>query len=198
MKDLTLSSKILLAFTIPLGLIYYFLVIPQVRATSQALSDVDSLRQSTSAEASAKQREEFKQKLAEMQTDAAKLMPATDEQYDLSVQVEALAKSKNLTINGLNVNAAQPTGLPKTTTSDVPTSQADQTIRAADVASTSALKVTVTVSVTGGYNDIEHFVAGLPALDRFVQIDQISVSIASATQLTAQVTAFAYYLPATQ
>lgn len=200
MKNLSLASKVLLAFTIPLGLVYYFLVIPQIRATAQGLVDVDALRQTSTSASSTKQRDDFKQKVAAVQTQANLLLPPTDQQYDLSVQVESLAKSKNLTISGLSVNAAQPTNLQKTTpAANDTTSEGPSTITAADAPlSTAAVKVTVSVGVTGTYANIEQFIAGLPALDRFVQIDQVTITNQAAGQLGAQLTAFAYYLPASK
>jgi Tfp pilus assembly protein PilO len=198
MKNMSLTSKVLLSFTIPLVLAYVFLVLPQIRATAQGLADVDALRDAVSpASTSSKQKDDVKAKINSVRTEASKLLPATDEQYDLSVQVENLAKDNKLTITALSLNAAQPTNLPKTTpTSDVPTSEGPSTTTVADVPASAALKVTVIVGVQGTYTDVQHFIAELPALDRFVQIDQFVLSTGGNGAISAQITAFAYYLPA--
>ncbi len=185
-QALTLTSKILLAFSLPLALAYFFLVIPQIKATSQALADVDSLRQSGGITGgSQKQRTDYLTQLSEVRTNALTLIPTTDNQYDLSVQVEALAKEKKLTISGLTVSAVVPTNLQSTTP-----------VEGTTTAGAGLLKVTVTVSVTGTYANIQSFVASLPALDRFIQIDQITITSGTDGLTNAQLTAFAYYLPA--
>jgi Tfp pilus assembly protein PilO len=68
-----------------------------------------------------------------------------------------------------------------------------------DIAGSGALKVTVTTGVTGTYVNIQKYIDAIPALDRFVQIDQFSLLTDKATGLvSAQITAFAYYLPASK
>lgn len=188
MKALSLTNKILLAFALSLAVAYYFLVLPQVRATAQALGELDMLRDTVTVSGTAKQRETFRAEAQALQEQVTALLPASDEQYDLAVQVEDLAKATNLSVTGLTVNAVQGTGQPKTAPSKEET--------AAGATPTSGpLKVTTTVTVSGTYADIIRFTEGLTNLERFMQIDQVAFTQAVDEPLSAQVTAFAYYQP---
>jgi Tfp pilus assembly protein PilO len=197
MKELSLVSKILLAFILPLAIGFYFLILPQMKETAQLNSDITALRDSTTAVATAKEREEFKRQVEAVREAAMALMPASSEQYDISLQVEDLAKSKGLTITTLSVNAAQATTIPKTTApkDDVSSSGVVETAQAAPVAP-SSLKVTITLGVTGTYDQVKDLVSELPTLDRFIQIDQVQIGRSAGSDILAtQVTAIAYYLP---
>ncbi|MEZ0286979.1 MAG: type 4a pilus biogenesis protein PilO [Candidatus Paceibacterota bacterium] len=200
MRSMTLSSKMLLCFVLPLAVGYHFLALPQMKKTAEARASVKELRQSTAAVSSAKQREEYRAKAVQVQEKALGLMPVSDDQYDLSVQVEALAKANNLTIGGLTINAAAATVLPKTTPpkDDVPTTTtaAATPVATAAPSSSGPLKVQVTASVVGGYADTKKFVTGLTTLERFVQVDQVSITAAADGRLTTSIVASAYYLPA--
>jgi hypothetical protein len=103
MKTMSLTAKIILAFTLPLAVVYYFLVIPQISATSQALADIEVLRGGSSLATTAKQKETFKANITALRAEAKQLLPATDQQYDLSVQVENLAKANSLTITSRQI-----------------------------------------------------------------------------------------------
>jgi Tfp pilus assembly protein PilO len=191
MKPLSLPLKILVAFILPFAAGYYYLVLPQIKAVGEGLSAVDSLQQSGVATLSVKQRDAFKAQIDTVRARTQKLLPATDEQYDLSVQVESLAKSKGMTLTALTISSAVPTTLPKTT----PAKDAD-TAAAPVVSTSSLLKVTVAVGVSGSYEAVQSFIAGLTMLDRFMQVDQATFTVTPASgQIGAQVTAFGYYLP---
>lgn len=192
MKPMSLGGKLILAFVLPLGLAYYLLVLPQVRATASLLGELDARQDRNQQIKSGKQKEAYQQQAADLRTKTLALLPATDEQYDLSVQVEALAKAHDLAIGSLTINAAVPTDLQKTTT---PTDTGDGSSAPAQSLTSSLLKVTVTTAVTGSYENVQEFIGGITALGRFMQIDQAIVSVTADKTVNLQVTAFAYYLP---
>lgn len=187
MKRLSLTAGVLLAFTVPLVLTSQFLVLPQVQATSEALAQVDALQNSNGQLSPSKQKTAYQQQLEATKKQALTLLPSEDEPYALSVQVEALAKGIGVTLTALTVSSGAGNTLPKTTPADG---------AAAAPAASTAQKVTISTSVSGSYKLIQDFIAGLTALDRYIQIDQATLALVATDQLTATIVAYAYYLPA--
>jgi Tfp pilus assembly protein PilO len=192
MKGLRTTAKIFLVFTIVFAAAYQFLVLPQVKATSVALGELEDLRMQQSAGLSAKQRTELLQEAQVTREEALRLMPATDEQYDLSVQVEALAQESGVSITTLALHAAAPTTLNPTT----PPAEGEGPTAATSPAqpASGVLKVLVSVSVTGSYTNVQTFVSELPSIGRFLQIDQLVLNVKDG-QVAAQVVANAFYMP---
>jgi Tfp pilus assembly protein PilO len=200
-RALSTTNKGLLAFTLPFAVVLWALVVPEVHRTAVLTSTVDALRQTTTSQGSAKQKETYKAKVTETRTKANLLLPSTDEQYDLSVQVEALARSSGVTLTGLAVSAAAATStLPKTTPAkdDVVTSSPTPAPKEAAPAAVVPLKVTVNLAITGSYAQVQEVVKGLTRLDRLTQIDQLSVTSGTGGSVSASITAISYYLPATK
>lgn len=195
MTPLNRTNKVLLAFSLPFSALYLFLVIPQVSALTTSLRTLDADRDAIGT-GKGTQQAVLKQKLADLTSTANALLPASDSQADISVQVEALAKNVGVAITGFNTSVAVST-LPKTTApaSDVPGTASAAATPAPAAAPAGPNKVSIIVAVNGTYQNVENFIAGLTTLDRFIQIDQVSLTATAAGTLTAQITAYAYYQP---
>jgi Tfp pilus assembly protein PilO len=112
---------------------------------------------------------------------ASELLPPENNEYDLSVQIEALCKANGVTITALSVtpqaSAPDATGLPS---------------------------VTVSLGIQGQYAAVQNTVTGLTTLSRLVNINQVVVNNETAGKnvtlpagtISAQVGASAYYLAA--
>lgn len=172
-------------------ILYWVFVIPEFRDLAGQQQQLEQLLGSTSAitkQSSSSAQDARKRALAELKTEAEGLLPLTDQQYDLSVQLEAAAKGAGLAISALTVNAPD-LGIPLTTAG------------AAAAANTSNVpRVGFTMGVSGTYSQVRHWVTNLVSFDRFVQLDQVAVTSKATNddpdQVIAQVTGFAYYLPA--
>ena len=166
--------------------LYWFLILPQFKELAVAQHDLEqTIPSSTALKNQSTSADKRRADIAELKTKAQLLLPATDKQYDLSIQLEAAAKSSGVTLTGLALNPAE-LQIPKT-------SEAQEADAAA---SAGPKKLTLSLSATGSYAAIQQWVNSLTSLDRFIQLDQITLNAdKTGTALTAQVTGFAYYLP---
>ena len=111
------------------------------------------------------------------------LLPATDNQYDLAVQIDALSKSLAVPLTSLSLNADSATGAPS------------------GVANTR--RVVVTISLMADYTHVQAFIDGLTSLGRYMQVNQVSLSSTTGSggstslsgNLATQITAYAFFLP---
>jgi Tfp pilus assembly protein PilO len=115
------------------------------------------------------------------------LLPAENQLYDLSVQIEALAKTKSVGLTGLTLNPAVATGTTQTTSS--------QAASGTTPLPAGVQKASIVTSVTGEYAQVQGFVEGLTSLKRYIQIQDITVSKGVSGKVIAQITASTYYLP---
>lgn len=171
-------------------ILYWVFVIPEFRDLAGQQQQLEQLLGSTNTitkQSSTSAQEARKKTLAELTTQVQSLLPLTDAQYDLSVQLEAAAKSTGLAITALTVNAPD-LGIPLTTAG-----------AAAAANTTNVPRVTFTMGVSGNYGQVRHWITNLVSFDRFVQLDQVAVTSKATNdnpdQVIAQVTGFAYYLP---
>lgn len=173
-------AMVLLAAAICFGLASYVLVTPHLIQLGKQQVDTTT---ADGAQAVPKTRTDILKSDAEQ---ASLLLPSSDNQYDLSVQIEGLATVSGATISSLAI-----------------TPDAAKSVKALGV---TANRFVVTVGIAGSYQQVQRFVDGLTTLERFVGIDQVYVSAASATEaqkpsvtsnqsVTSQITAYAYYQP---
>ncbi|MCC2631993.1 MAG: hypothetical protein K0S20_692 [Patescibacteria group bacterium] len=181
------------------GLFYVF-ILPQVSTLGklQAERDAASTSSSYSAQSISRQKADY-EKLKTAKETVAYLLPSGDNQYDLSVQVDALSKQVGVGLASFSVSLDTKPATAQTTSGAV----------ASTAAATSSLKkVTMNIGVTGSYDQVKSFVKGLSTLERFIQIDQVLFSLAakptgtldqasltSGDQVSGQITAVAFYLP---
>jgi Tfp pilus assembly protein PilO len=188
MKELGASTKLFLVFIVTFAVTYYFLALPQVRAAGQVLGKLEQMRnQHLVAFTPSAQQAQLKERAEVVKSQALSLLPKTDEQYDLSVQVEWLAKEVTVTLSSLSVNASN-SGILQ------PTSPAKGEAVAVPAAEGSAQKVQIGIGVGGSYENVQRFVRGLTTLGRYVQVEQLVVNV-NEGQLAAQISAAAFYLP---
>lgn len=182
----------------------WFGVIPQLKEWGRAQAQHDQLLAQPLAKVSNTHKDTVTAEATKQIVEA--LLPANDNQYDLSVQIEALSKQVGLTLSNLVVTSTPPPAVaPKTTATKV----ADPT--------TGVLRtVSVNVSGKGTYLQVQSFLKQLTALDRFIQLNQVSLasaassdtskttdtasttSVTSSDQVILQVSGVAYYLPSTK
>lgn len=195
-----LSPAILILGTFFLALIggFWGAVMPQIRKASGEEARIRSLTaQKSGLERDAAKRRAAEERVREVQDLAVNLLPAEDKQFDLAVQVEATAKTSGVILTSLALNPNDTGQKTSATTAKEAAAQKEL----------GALKrVSLSLTVSGSYENIQAFAKNLVRLERFVQIDQLNLSAASVStstpgtaptggQLSAQITAFAYYLP---
>ncbi len=128
---------------------------------------------------------------------ALTLLPIEDAQYDLATQIEALSASTGVVLSSYSVAAG---GTAKAAATPAPTAEEGGTASASPApaaASVSTLqKLTLSLTFSGSYDDIQRYVNALLSINRFMQIDQITLTGSqSSAAIAAQLTAFAYYQP---
>lgn len=181
---------VLSTFALVFGAGFFLLLGPQIKPLARELARVQVY---LTEPALIQQSEE-----AQLETLAARideveaLLPYESDLYDLSIQVEALARQENVTITGLALSPASETGSATTSAQ----AQGEET---AAVAPAGGVKTsTLGVSVRGSYEDTQDFIAGLTRLSRFVQIQDLTVTGSaqeSGSTLTTQINAAVYNLP---
>ncbi|MBU6389395.1 hypothetical protein KGQ71_02660 [Patescibacteria group bacterium] len=114
-----------------------------------------------------------------VQSEAETLLPASDNQYDLSVQLDSLSKNLGIPLTGLSITGG--TGLIASSSATSGTAASLQ-------------KLTLTLSFTTSYDNLKKFLTGLTSIDRYIQINQITVTSSGGGQVSCQVSAFAYYM----
>jgi len=143
------------------------------------------------------QQKDNQEKIKQVQEIASTLLPPSDNQYDLSVQLEGLSKNLGIPWQGLSL-----TGVDNTVSANsTPTTSLSKGSAAgvgpldSKTAAASLKKVTIALNVTVNYNDLQRLLVGLVSINRMIQIDQLTVNSGGSDQLSVQISAFAYYLP---
>lgn len=130
--------------------------------------------------------------LAEVRPLALGLLPATNLQYDLVVQIEGLGRALSLPLTSLSVTGATAiaaAGAPKSTESTATTEGPSS--------------IALTVGATGTYAQAVSLVQALPTISRSLLINQVVISNAAATKdassttglVSVSISANAYYQP---
>lgn len=106
------------------------------------------------------------------------LLPSSDQQYDLAVQIEALTRSLGLPLSSLSMSSA-----------------------GTALAGSGASTVTVTLTTKGQYATLRQLIVGITRLERFTQITQTTFTVGTADAsgvVNLQIVAQAYYIPVTK
>lgn len=170
--------------------LYWVLILPQFRELAGTEKELEQFATGTTSlsQGSTAAQQKRKQTIADLQAQTNLLLPVTDQQYDLSVQIEAAARNAGVSITSLTVNTVE-LDIPKTSAADGSSTAAP--------AATAFKKLTFSMSAAGSYGTVKQWIQNLTSMDRFVQLDQVSVTSTVPTddQVSGQVTGFAYYLP---
>lgn len=155
-------------------------------------SELGSIRVNTSSET-------FIAQVASLKQQAEVLLPANARPEDLALQVEALARGSGVTLQTLGVAtvAADVDQLPEiegasTTTGEV---SADGTKVVKQAAPVALQKLSLSVSATGSYGQLQVFTQGITSLERIVEIDQLSLTNSEEGGLQLSITAGALLIP---
>lgn len=165
------------------------LVIPEVKSVMEVKGQVVALQnQTNSASKSAKPKDVVSMKDVDL---ADLLVPAQDMQYDLSVQVDGLTRNMGIPLSSLSITGATVTAGTKTS--------AANTVAVND-ATSGWSKLTISLTTSSSYANIQNLLNGMVGLNRLIRIDQVSLTQAGGTagsvdNLSAQISAFAYYDP---
>jgi len=156
----------------------WFLIVPQAGRLALVQSEAQAVRTEASEPAPASAAASRQQAFLADAAQAQELLPAADGQYDLVTLVESAVRSAGLPLNGLSV-------VSNSSPSDPPTG------------SLAGLgQLDLAISTEGSYQDIEKVIDRLGQLGRYLSVSAVSLSGSGTdAQLTAQITASAYYLP---
>ena len=168
-------------FSILFGLGFYFLVLPQVKESASVLRGYNNLvtNQSEILASAAKQKKNQVNLdyVASDKAEADLLLPSGDNQYDLTIQIQGLTQKLGIPLSSFNFGTLTGgnTGLP------------------------GAKSLQFTLSTTSNYNQVQQFVHQLVSLNRFIQINQLSLvtlgtASAPSDEVTVQLTGQAFYL----
>lgn len=172
-----------LAITFSLGV--WFFVLPVLRTIHDTLGEMDAKNQVKAAPRAQQKQNALDLEQREL---VMKLVPAEDEQYDIRIQIEALARTAGVTLSIVDVGSGS------TVPAGPPTSQA----QAEAQGSTPSLKtIPLNITATGSYMAAQQFVVGLTRLERFIQVDEVNMTSSSnaGDKVSAQIKATTYYLP---
>jgi len=164
--------------------VYWFLVLPQVAEWGSAQKRADA---ALAAKAAIKKADSTAD-VAALRRQVDTLVPLGDRQYDLSVQMTALAAAAGVNLTSLVFTPSiAATGTPTAASAAAPAGSPFPVLK-------------VSLSATGSYDALQGFVTGLTKLDRFVTVNQASIGVGSAQAgqagtMSVQIDANAYYLP---
>jgi hypothetical protein len=179
--------------------VFWSLVLPEARSWAVSRQKIDALTKVASVEGTPQPHiEPSSSDQARSQTVLA-LLPATDRQFDLAVEIEALASSSNVSLTALSVTPQVIVGTPTTTA-------AATAATAAAPSEAGVYKLALSIQVGGSYEDVQTFTKNLTRLDRFITISQVNMSapantsgvvgsVASGKVVAAQLTGQAYFMP---
>lgn len=178
MRKISPSITVLTTFTAVLLVGFWWQVLPRLQEFGQLRQainkQIETQKQETLSASNQAKPNASKEKSTYEQ--AISLLPADDSQYDFSSQVEALSKSLNIPLTSFSLGAGGATAVGT---------------------ATGVQRITFSISLSANYADTQRFVTALTSIDRFVQIDQISLtgSTSVSNAISTQITGFAYYLP---
>jgi hypothetical protein len=167
-------------FCLIFGLGMIFLVNPQLSQITASQQKINDLSASISASRTVTAPKPSDAVVAKYQ-EVTDLLPMSDQEYDLAVQVEALTKSLGLPLSSLNMSLGQ-AGTATSAGAAVPASLSG---------------VNIAMTTKGSYPAVEQLVSGLSTLNRYIQVSQVLVNtlVGDSTQVTAQIVAVAYFMP---
>ena len=173
------------AFSVVFVVGYFVLIAPDMASIGEnlvRLSHYDSLSITPAKKTTVATIASYQQQADLVNT----LLPAESQLYDLSVQVEALAKSGSISLTNLTLNPAAD-GLPQTTSS--------QATAGAIPLPAGVVKAALGLGVHGSYTSAQAFLEGLTRLNRYIQIENVTIAKADTANVDMQITASTYYLP---
>lgn len=199
----------MLVFVVLFLLGYWILLVPKLDALAHQTAILEAQKQvSTDSSSSSTKMSAQAQANANTILLATELIPSESRIYDLTVQLEAMARNSGTTLTNLNVSSAATSTTSQKTTS----STATQAATAADPilsATTGLTQVTINLSASGSYTALKGLVDSVTKLKRYIVIQGVTftggaaVSGSSASpsptttttgsaQLSAQINAVAY------
>jgi len=116
------------------------------------------------------------------------LLPQENNLYDLSVEIEALSKTLPISLTALSLDPS---------VASAPATTSAQAGAAGGIALPASVeKSTINITATGSYTDLQTFCEGLTKLDRYIDIQDLSMTgTPTTTQSTVTLTAVTYNLP---
>lgn len=206
MKKLSLPILSLLLAGLIILAGFWLAVLPQMRSFADLQKQYSALGMQDVGQETTTTKPKIDQvKLQALQNSISILLPASDGQYDFAIQLDALSKSMGITLTSVSIT--NPSAVGATTTSGIP--KTSTSVAAPDVTANQGIKkLTFVLGLTAKYGDVQRFMQGLLSLNRFVQIDQITLTAVTVTvpassgnpasssvsdQLTAQIGGYAAY-----
>ena len=164
-------SPVVLFFSVSVSIFlvgFWFLLLPLLHQWGETQANLDMAQKSPLSSVVKTSSKALEDQQA-LQQQVSILLPKSDAQYDLSVQVEALSKSLGVSLTSLSLTKDEPKSGQK--------------------------KVVITLGASGSYLAVQQFIQALTSLDRFVQVDQFSITNGTVGNVVLQLSAFAYYQP---
>lgn len=178
-------------FALLFALGFFLLLGPQIKPIGERLARLSLYNADpASLTTQKKKQEEVLAKQEEQARRVAALLPAENQLYDLSVQIDALAKSILVSLNGLTLNAA--VADTKKTTSTQAVGESGPVLLPAN-----GQKSTVNITVSGSYQQVQDFVKELTQLNRYIDIQDLAITAAadSEGETIGLITAVTYNIP---
>ena len=168
------SQVLIFVFVLLFLMGYWLLVVPQFEQLAHQLALLSS------AEAPSLKVQTDQTKSAQKTANAAtvsqvkSLLPSESQIYELTVQLESLAKAQGVLLTNLSVSPEAAVGAATTSAAATAASGA-----AAQVA-TAAQKTTISINASGQYSLMKQFVSSLTQMQRYITIQSITMTGGSA------------------
>ncbi len=175
MKKIAPAVVVIFVFCVVFAGGFFGLVYPSIKPIGRKLSKLAAYsQQSTKAVAPSSRSAELEAQRQQLELEKdkiSKLLPDESNVYDLSIQIEALAKSTGVTMTSVSLLPAAETTVAKTkSTTAIATVQAPPAGTATS---------TIAVSLSGSYDALRSFLDGITQLERYIEV--VDVSFASGT-----------------
>jgi len=167
MKNVQPLSLSIFLFSLLVAAGGWFLLIPAIKTTTSQLAQIRQLNDAYAAMAiPTNGSDQDATKIATLTAQAQSLLPTTDNQYDLLIQVDAAGKNQGLPFSSLNITPVDPNGA---ATAGVPLP-------------TGTRGVVMNLANSASYADTGRLLQSLLSLNRLVRVDQLSLSGAQSAQ----------------
>jgi Tfp pilus assembly protein PilO len=168
MPKISVSVILISIFSLTVGTGIYFLVLPQIKE----LSDLHTQTVSLNQQSNANNISSISPALQAQENNLLQLLPTDSNQYDLTIQIEALSAQQNIQLTALSVG---------TTAGTVPASSGAASTGSGGAGTALAVSnIPFSMNFTTNYQNVQQYIQGLLSLGRFLHVQQVLLTKASA------------------
>lgn len=172
MKKIAPAVVVIFVFCVVFAGGFFGLVYPSIKPIGKKLAKLSAYSQQSAKATVPSSRTaeiEAQRQLLELEKGKiSKLLPDESNVYDLSIQIEALAKSTGVTITSVSLLPAAETSVAKTKSTT-----ATATVQAPPPGTATS---SISVGLAGNYDALRSFLDGITQLERYIEVVDVSFS----------------------